>query len=396
MKNFINKKTSLFVLFFLLFISTISVNAQVAINTSGASPDASSMLDVVSTNKGVLIPRVTYSSISSLSVQGLLVYVTLGGPNGNGFYFYESGWKKLAGGTGILGVTAGGTGTSTQFTTGSVVFAGASGVYLQDNANFFWNNTNKWLGLGIHPSSNFHIYENNTNIIPASLIEQDGTGDAAMQYYLTSGQSITTGINNSDNDNFKISNTTTLTGTTYGDGNTMMRIHTEAGSQGITDLNHQSRARTWLGILQPIPTAVWTKVDFDNMNYDEHAEFTLAPPAGNATFTAKEEGYYQVNSRTEFDTESVEQTQQWGYVSIAIFVTDVTGTTNMYAQGNNLQVTDGLNHLLPRNNAPNVSDVVYLQIGEKIEIFVYQDFAIPTANIKDKTEITYVSIHKIS
>ena len=55
---------------------------------------------------------------------------------------------------GVLGeytavpVGFGGTGTSTAFTTGSVVFAGASGVYSQDNANFFWDNTNSRLGLG--------------------------------------------------------------------------------------------------------------------------------------------------------------------------------------------------------------------------------------------------------
>jgi len=34
------------------------------------------------------------------------------------------------------------------FTTGSVVFAGASGELAQDNANFFWDNTNKRLGIG--------------------------------------------------------------------------------------------------------------------------------------------------------------------------------------------------------------------------------------------------------
>ena len=45
-------------------------------------------------------------------------------------------------------VGQGGTGTSTAFTTGSVVFAGASGVYSQDNANFFWDNTNNRLGIG--------------------------------------------------------------------------------------------------------------------------------------------------------------------------------------------------------------------------------------------------------
>lgn len=50
--------------------------------------------------------------------------------------------------TGILGVGNGGTGTSTTFTTGSVVFAGASGVYTQDNSNLYWDNTNDTLGVG--------------------------------------------------------------------------------------------------------------------------------------------------------------------------------------------------------------------------------------------------------
>jgi hypothetical protein len=55
---------------------------------------------------------------------------------------------SLANTVGILPVTRGGTGTSTQFTAGSVVFAGASGVYGQDNAQFFWDDTNNRLGLG--------------------------------------------------------------------------------------------------------------------------------------------------------------------------------------------------------------------------------------------------------
>jgi hypothetical protein len=50
--------------------------------------------------------------------------------------------------TGTLPVTNGGTGTATAFTAGSVVFAGASGVYTQDNANLFWDNTNDRLGIG--------------------------------------------------------------------------------------------------------------------------------------------------------------------------------------------------------------------------------------------------------
>jgi hypothetical protein len=56
-----------------------------------------------------------------------------------------SGTITLAG---TLGVANGGTGTTTQFTSGSVVFAGGSGVYSQDNANLFWDNTNDRLGIG--------------------------------------------------------------------------------------------------------------------------------------------------------------------------------------------------------------------------------------------------------
>jgi hypothetical protein len=47
----------------------------------------------------------------------------------------------------VLNVSRGGTGTATQFTTGSIVFAGASGVYSEDNLNFFWDDVNNRLGL---------------------------------------------------------------------------------------------------------------------------------------------------------------------------------------------------------------------------------------------------------
>jgi hypothetical protein len=49
---------------------------------------------------------------------------------------------------GTLTVGNGGTGTATTFTAGSVVFAGASGIYSQDNANFFWDDANNRLGIG--------------------------------------------------------------------------------------------------------------------------------------------------------------------------------------------------------------------------------------------------------
>lgn len=50
--------------------------------------------------------------------------------------------------TSPLPVANGGTATSTAFTAGSVVFSTSSGVYFQDNSNFFYNATNHRLGLG--------------------------------------------------------------------------------------------------------------------------------------------------------------------------------------------------------------------------------------------------------
>lgn len=56
--------------------------------------------------------------------------------------------------SGVLPVANGGTGTSTQFTQGSVVFAGASGVYSQDNSAFFWDPSTNRLGVGTNVPKN--------------------------------------------------------------------------------------------------------------------------------------------------------------------------------------------------------------------------------------------------
>lgn len=63
------------------------------------------------------------------------------------------------------------------------------------------------IGLG-HPAavSTVHIYENtsNTGATAGLTIEQDGTGDAVLQFLLTGGQRFVMGIDNSDGDKFKI------------------------------------------------------------------------------------------------------------------------------------------------------------------------------------------------
>lgn len=58
---------------------------------------------------------------------------------------------------GTAAVTVGGTGTTAAFTTCSVVYAGASGVYTEDNATFCYDQTNNRLGVG-------------TNVLTAAVV----------------------------------------------------------------------------------------------------------------------------------------------------------------------------------------------------------------------------------
>ncbi|OQX73551.1 MAG: hypothetical protein B6D61_12420, partial [Bacteroidetes bacterium 4484_249] len=163
----------------------------------------------------------------------------------------------------------------------------------------------------------------------------------------------------------------------------------------------------------------------NNQNYDEHGEFPIVAlvPGGPQLpcyFTAECEGYYQVNARIDFLLNDIEDETGMtqiaypnpdGYVSIAIFKGSAgpNPTWFMYAQGNNLQGADNIVTQNPalaydlRNNlAPNISDVVYLQKGEKISIRAWQNLhpfnmAIPlkVSPVTDQSQI-YVSIHKSS
>jgi len=71
------KKINIFLIaIIVLFCNLSALMAQVAINSDGTSPNASAMLDVKSTTKGLLIPRMTTGQRNSIAspATGLLVY----------------------------------------------------------------------------------------------------------------------------------------------------------------------------------------------------------------------------------------------------------------------------------------------------------------------------------
>jgi hypothetical protein len=87
--------------------------------------------------------------------------------------------------SGTLPVANGGTGTATAFTAGSVVFAGASGVYSQDNAVLFYDDTNDRLGVGTTtPNQRLQVTgSNSTGFAGATLQNSNGNvGLAGVQF----------------------------------------------------------------------------------------------------------------------------------------------------------------------------------------------------------------------
>ncbi len=66
------------------------------------------------------------------------------------------------------------------FTQGSVIFAGASGILSQDNANFYWNDSTLNLGLGTIPATN----------IALDIVNSSGTSKAIQTTSYGTGSSI--------------------------------------------------------------------------------------------------------------------------------------------------------------------------------------------------------------
>ena len=90
------------IIFTFLFsmISLAGIMAQVGINNDNSQPDPSAMLDVKSTSKGVLLPRMTVEQRNAIPgpAEGLMVYCTNCNQDGTGVIsvFQGGKWKTIA------------------------------------------------------------------------------------------------------------------------------------------------------------------------------------------------------------------------------------------------------------------------------------------------------------
>src|SRR5258706_2569900 len=136
------------------FSGIIFGQGGIGINSSGAAPDGSALVDIASTTKGLLIPRMTVAQRSpgiALPATGLIVYQTDGTP---GLYMNTGTpasptWVNIF--TSASGaITGAGTAAQVAFWNGT--------SSLSSNSNLYWDNANSRLGIGnSSPSTNLDI-----------------------------------------------------------------------------------------------------------------------------------------------------------------------------------------------------------------------------------------------
>lgn len=133
-------------LLFTLLLLPLILQAQVGINTT--TPDASSMLDINATDKGLLIPRISIPNLNATApitapATSLLVYNT-NVTTGTGFYYWDgTKWTPFTGGTSHWTKVGNdiynnnmanvGVGTTTPTTKFHIENIGASGSLLSQN-----------------------------------------------------------------------------------------------------------------------------------------------------------------------------------------------------------------------------------------------------------------------
>jgi hypothetical protein len=165
---------------FVILCSVISVNAQsVAINTNGNAADNSAMLDISSSNKGLLAPRMTTAQRTAIAspANGLLVFDT----DSRSFWFYSSAastWVQLSiGGGGGGGFALPYTGVysdpgkifsinNPDSSNGSVALYGRSGI----------------TGVGITPGINMGVWGDNSRGIGTLGTSINGVGVYGLSF----------------------------------------------------------------------------------------------------------------------------------------------------------------------------------------------------------------------
>ena len=172
--------------------STAMAQDNVAINPLGTAPDNSAMLDISSTDKGLLIPRMTTAQRNAISnpATGLMVYDI----NQNSFSFYDgTTWNSVGSGSGIQGPTGptGATGiTGAVGPTGVTGATGPTGL-LQDGTGVgqtaYWDGS-QWVTSNFLFNDGVGVSIGGSSPSSSALLDLQSTGKGLLIPRMTSTQ----------------------------------------------------------------------------------------------------------------------------------------------------------------------------------------------------------------
>ncbi|MEM6699137.1 MAG: tail fiber domain-containing protein, partial [Bacteroidota bacterium] len=182
--------------FLILNLSFFAAKAQVAINENGNNPDASAILDISSTDKGLLIPRMDSMSRNNIvnPAEGLMVFDS----TTNSFWYYVTDWLEVGKAT-LLADTDGDTKIQVEKNTDEdlIRFDVAGTEFMRlDSGRIEILNTGRSIFLGNGAGAN-DDYSNNQNLFLGDSTGYNNTNgrDNIFQGY-QAGYSNTNGDNN--------------------------------------------------------------------------------------------------------------------------------------------------------------------------------------------------------
>jgi|GEM_PF-2480825 len=251
-----NQKFFLLITVMLIICCTSSHAQNIGINDNGAAPDTTAMLDISSSTKGFLIPRMTAAQRNLIPspAQGLLIYST----TDSSFYYYSNGWNRISKsneGWGLNGNA--GIDISTQF------------LGTTDNKPLLFKTGNYNSGL-LNPQSN------NTAFGPASLDSvTSGLSNTALGAF--AGRNNKTGSNN------------TFIGTNADALSTGLSNATAVGVNARIDQNHSMAlgdAGIKIGVGTSRPITSFCNTDSNIIGTDNKGI-----NAGSITWSVNQQGY---------------------------------------------------------------------------------------------------------